>query len=82
MKKQTTSVYAVIRLDYDLFDLTTGESSDSLPAGITLKEIVPTLETAEAEVRRRNELNAERGCNYYWQHTRLVHCSDSDTVPE
>jgi hypothetical protein len=54
--------YAVIRLDPDR-----GRLEDQ----VTVKEIVSSLELAEAEVARLNALNAEKGCRYFWQATRL-----------
>jgi hypothetical protein len=37
---------------------------------ITVKEVVGTLEMAQSEVRRLNELNGGLGCRYFWQQTR------------
>ena len=56
-------MYAVVRID----DYSTGALEDN----ITVKEIVWSLEEAEAEVARLNELNDSKGCRYFWQSTRL-----------
>ena len=37
----------------------------------TVKEIVSTEAIAEAEVKRLNDLNADKDCRYFWQTTRL-----------
>ena len=39
---------------------------------ITVKEIVPTQEKAEAEVARLTRLNADKGCIYFWMYTRMI----------
>ena len=53
-------VYAILRID---------AGQPGLDA-ITIKEILPTLEEAESEVRRLNELNREKGASYALQATR------------
>lgn len=60
--KPRETVYAVVR-----YDLGTGEPEHR----VTVKEILWTRELAEAEVERLNSLNAEKGCRYFWQATRL-----------
>jgi hypothetical protein len=60
-RKPKTTVYVVIRLD----TFASGEGS------VTVKEAVHDEATAMAEVRRLNELNAERGARYFYQATRL-----------
>lgn len=73
MKRPNTPVYAVIRLDYSMADLSTiGPSTPQASVIVTVKEIVMTPEAAEAEVERLNKVNAEKSCRYFWQHTRLV----------
>ena len=57
-----TQVYAVIRVDAD------GERVEDQ---VTVKEIVSSLELAEAEVAHLTEINAANGCRYFWQATRL-----------
>jgi hypothetical protein len=37
----------------------------------TVKLIVPTVEEAEREVARLNELNGGNGCRYFWTPTRV-----------
>jgi hypothetical protein len=54
-------VFAILRFD---------KVRDLAPEVVTVKEIVPTLEQAEAEVRRLNKLNAHHGARYAWQATR------------
>jgi hypothetical protein len=58
-------VFAIVRLD------ATPQPGEPLdPARVTVKEILPTLEEAEAEVARLNRLNADKGSVYFWQTTR------------
>ncbi|HYU98610.1 MAG TPA: hypothetical protein VE977_07270 [Pyrinomonadaceae bacterium] len=64
MRKRKTPVYAIVRID----DYSTGALEDN----ITVKEIVWSLEEAEAEVARLNELNDSKGCRYFWRSTRLI----------
>jgi hypothetical protein len=61
-RPDATQVYAVIRFDPDMA---------SLEQQVTVKEIVTSLAVAEAEVARLNGLNADKGCRYVWQATRL-----------
>ena len=63
-EKRNTPVYAVVRIDENL--------SETLENCITIKEIVWTIEEAESEVARLNELNRSKGCRYFWQHTRMI----------
>ena len=73
MKKPNKPVFAVIRLDHSFTDLS--HSAGATPQAaviVTVKEIVPTRQAAEAEVERLNNLNAEKGCRYFWQQTRFV----------
>jgi hypothetical protein len=65
MAKQKKEVYAVIRVD-DFHD-----PAVPLENKITVKEIVPSLEVADAEVARLNALNNSKGSRYFWQATRL-----------
>jgi hypothetical protein len=39
---------------------------------VTVKAVVETQETAESEVARLNQLNAAKGCLYFWQTTRFL----------
>ena len=55
-------VYAIVR-----FDRFVQSSEDSF----TVKEIVGTRAIAESEVKRLNEVNADKDCTYFWQTTRL-----------
>jgi hypothetical protein len=54
-------VYAVVRLD-----IFSGNAEDA----VTVKEVVPTLEEAAAEVQRLNLLNSDKNCRYFWLATR------------
>jgi hypothetical protein len=65
MAKPKTQVFAIVRIDE-------GYSAVALENRITVKEIVWSLEEAEAEVARLNELNGSKGCRYFWQTTRLI----------
>ena len=60
--KESVPAYAIIRID-----TYTNEISNL----ITVKEIVPTLEKAESEVRRLTEINCDKECKYFWQTTRI-----------
>jgi hypothetical protein len=71
MRKRNTPVYAVVRID--------DYPSETLENCITIKEIVWSLEEAEAEVARLNELNRSKRCRYFWQYTRLM---DADAGSE
>ena len=65
MAKPKTQVFAIVRIDEEY-------SAVALENRITVKEIVWSLEEAEAEVARLNELNGSKGCRYFWQTTRLI----------
>ena len=55
-------VYAVVRVDD--FNAEFGDGA------ISIKEILPTMEEAVAEVGRLNKLNADKECHYFWRMTR------------
>ena len=55
-------VFAVIRFDPDM---------GAPEYQVTVKEIVSSAELAAAEVSRLNAVNADKGCQYFWQPTRL-----------
>ena len=57
--------YAIIRIDYF------NDIKISLRECITIKRIVWSEETAEQEVERLNALNGHKGCEYFWQCTRV-----------
>ena len=61
-EKEHEGVYAILRHDPWL---------DSLESAVTVKQIVRTLEIAEADVARLNDLNGHKGSRYWWQYTRL-----------
>jgi hypothetical protein len=54
-------VYAIVRLDL-------GVANPEL--AVAIKEVVSTLQEAEAEVQRLNRLNADKNCRYIWRATR------------
>jgi hypothetical protein len=60
-REPSEHVYAIVRFDRSL------EQQNSF----TVKEIVRTEEDAESEVKRLNEVNADKDCTYFWQTTRL-----------
>lgn len=70
MSKQKRQVYAVIRVDQ--FGDPAVSREERLPDWISVKEIVSSLEAAQAEVARLNELNGPKGSRYFWQTTRLI----------
>lgn len=57
--------FVVYRIDRYAFEAP-GPSLEPSQA-VTIKEIVDTAEEAAAEVERLTQLNAEKGCEYYWQ---------------
>jgi hypothetical protein len=60
--KEADPAYAVVRVD-----LATKDDE----ARFTVRKIVWTEELAETEVRRLQELNADKDCRYFWQYTRV-----------
>jgi len=64
--KNQKHAFAVVRVENDMPENSAPENR------ITVKEIVPTQEIAEAEVKRLNQLNKDKGCMYFWQVTRIV----------
>ena len=58
---EKVQVFAIIRLD----------DYSNIEDGITVKEVVPTLEEAIREVERLNGLNADKGSRYFWRTTRF-----------
>lgn len=57
--------YAIIRLDLD--PVHTDENR------YTVKRVVWSEDEAAVEVARLNEINADKNCRYFWQHTRVDH---------
>jgi hypothetical protein len=59
-------VYAIIRLDKEVaaYDL-------SNKNWVVVKKVVRSKEVAEQEVNRLNRLNSDKGCEYFYQITRL-----------
>jgi len=66
MSKHKEQVYAVIRVDGF------GDAATPVEDRISVKEVVSSLETAQAEVARLNQLNGPKGARYFWQTTRLI----------
>jgi hypothetical protein len=66
MTKRKEQVYAIVRIDGF------HDQSAPLEETITVKEVVWSIEQAEAEVSRLNKLNESKGCRYFWQTTRLI----------
>lgn len=61
-RKPSEHVYAIVRFDRDVH---------SWENSFSVKEIVRTQDIAESEVKRLNEVNADKDCLYFWQTTRL-----------
>lgn len=61
-REPSEHVFAIVRVD---------DYGDSIEKYVTVKEIVRSLDIAESEVKRLNELNAGKHCKYFWQTTRL-----------
>ena len=61
-REPSEHVYAIVRFDREM---------QSWENSFTLKEIVRTQDIAESEVKRLNEVNADKDCLYFWQTTRL-----------
>ena len=59
-------VYAIIRLD------AVNEPQIPIEDKIAIKMLVWTQETAEAEVKRLNDLNEAKGSFYFWRLARLA----------
>jgi hypothetical protein len=74
-------VYAIIRFDfYDDRDIPLCEL---VPEDrITVKKLVWTTEEAQAEVDRLNRINADKGCVYFWQTTRLTRHAHKEPAGE
>ena len=66
--KNQRHAFAIVRVDGPL-DL---NQPEDIANRIMVKEIVGTQALAEAEVARLTQLNADKGCVYFWQITRLV----------
>jgi len=61
-RKPNEHVYAIVRFD---------RFQHSKEHSFTVKEIVRSQDIAELEVKRLNEVNADKDCTYFWQTTRL-----------
>lgn len=64
MTKGAQPLAVVLRLDRP-FDGDLARVFDEPTMHITVKEVLPTWEEAEQEVRRLNALNADKGCIYF-----------------
>jgi hypothetical protein len=67
--KGATHVYAVVRIDRFQQNRNPGVALKDV---ITVKEILPTLEEAQAEVERLMALVKGRDIIYFWQTTRFL----------
>jgi len=63
-------VYAILR--YDEFQ----DSATAIENRVSVTRVVHDEATARTEVKRLNDLNAEKGCKYFWQATRLAESSN------
>jgi hypothetical protein len=59
---EVDTAYAIIRVDLD---------ANQDEARFTVTRIVWDEELAETEVRRLQQLSAAKGCQYFWQYTRV-----------
>jgi hypothetical protein len=66
--KDVEPAYAIVRVD--------GDGADD-EARFTITRVVWEQAFAESEVRRLSEINADKGCRYFWQYTRV----DRRTAP-
>jgi hypothetical protein len=64
--KEREEVYAILR--FDAFHASAATRPEDT---VTVKEVVRSIETAEAEVNRLNEVNGDENVRYWWQQTRL-----------
>ncbi len=60
--KDVEPAYAIVRVDHD---------SPTDEERFTVRRIVWDEQLAESEVRRLSEVNADKGCAYFWQYTRV-----------
>jgi len=60
-------IWVVVRVD----GLIDRHDPQTLRNRITVVEAFPTVDEAEAEVTRLNEVNADKGCVYFWAPTRF-----------
>jgi hypothetical protein len=69
--KPRRQVFAVLRVEREFLRADTpGEWAGEGLDGVVVQSVLPTPEDAQAEARRLNELNGEKGCAYYWLATR------------
>jgi len=54
--------YAIMRVDL---------GPDEPDSRVSVLRVVWSEEVADAETRRLNDLNADKGCRYFWQYTRV-----------
>lgn len=60
-------VYVVFRVEPEIFQ---ASEADDISALITIKEVLPSEEQADAEVQRLNALNSAKGVRYFFQNAR------------
>jgi hypothetical protein len=64
--------FVVVRVDEFLED-------SPIEVKVSLVKALWSQEDAEVEVKRLNELNADKGCYYYWQVVRIERRSESNS---
>jgi hypothetical protein len=70
--KTPIQLFAVVRIDL-YFPTEAGDQvagNGEMGSRVTVKEVLPSIEEAQREARRLNELNGDKGCTYFWQSTR------------
>jgi hypothetical protein len=71
------TAFAIVRVDEFSSDKPTNDTAKSGPEirigkyEIKVKEVVLSLEEAERETKRLNEVNKDKQCHYFWQSTHL-----------
>lgn len=65
MAQDRHQAFAIVRIDE--FQ----DESVAMENRVTVKQIVWSESEARAEVDRLNRLNAQKGCRYFWQTTRV-----------
>ncbi|XAL99671.1 hypothetical protein OT109_19090 [Phycisphaeraceae bacterium D3-23] len=72
-RKPYRPVYAVLRIDTYLADLALRDPDNpSLESLVAVKQVHFAQAEAEAEVKRLNEIKADKGSHYFWQYSRLI----------
>jgi hypothetical protein len=70
--KPRRQVFAVVRVEPEWFSAREpGEWAGEGLEGVAVHSALPTVDDAQAEVRRLNDLNRGKGASYYWFATRF-----------